>query len=365
MNIIPTTFSEPLPAYTAVGGNERNASTGLSAVILNRLGRYPRRTFFHELEKTGFDHVISVESSPERYDVEELSGRFPFVRFILPKAEISLGEKINLAASEVDSPLFFVLWNDLKFIAGGTAARMAERLRRCNGDREKNGEFKRLCTVPVMLNSRYEILPTLTAPVSQRRKMKTIVIEPHNEGLPTLYPFDGVGIYDRGRFINLGGFDNTMKNTHWQFMDFGFRAWLWGEKIALSQQTKLSYDGQMPVEDNATEASYRRFYLKNLAPVFRGGFESGSANGRAEGAAHLPLCRFPGFLLKSGEDPIAAWKEFSGCRDWVKANCTKWRTDARRLTANWGKGSEAGISVSAAVENESASYSFDYARENS
>ena len=354
MSIIPTTFSETLPAYTAVGGKERYGSTGLSAVILNRHGRYPRRTFFGELEKTGFDYVISVEPSAERYDVEELSARFPFVRFILPKAEISLGEKINLAASEVESPLFFVLWNDLKFIAGGTAARMAERLRRCkeeaNGQPEKNGKYKRLCTVPVMLNSRYEVLPTLTAPVSQRKKMKPILLEPHSEGLPTLYPHDGVGIYDRERFIKLGGFDASMKNTHWQFMDFGFRAWLWGEKIALSQQTKLSYDGQMPIEDSAMESSYRRFYLKNLAPVFRGD------------TAYLSLSRFPGFLLKSGEDPVTAWKEFSWCRDWVKANRDKWFTDAGRLIAGWSKITEAGLC--AAAENGAANSGFTPVPEN-
>ena len=328
MNTIPTTFNEAVPAYTVVGGRERYASTGLSAVILNRNGRYSRRTFFNELEKIGFDYCICVESSAEHYDVEELSVQFPFVRFILPKTGISLGEKINLAASEVESPLFFVLWNDLKFIAGGTAGRMAERLsssqEETNENEEKKSRYKRLCTVPVILNSRYEILPTLITPVSLRRKMRTMFLEPHSEGLPSLYPYDGVGIYDRERFISLGGFDNALNNPHWQFMDFGFRAWLWGEQIALSQQTKLSYDGQMPVEDSIAGTSYRKFYLKNIAPVFRGD------------SANLPISRFPGYLFKSGEDPFAAWEEFSECRNWVKTNCFRWRLDARAVIERWG-----------------------------
>jgi hypothetical protein len=329
MSTIPTIFNETLPSYTAVGGKERFASTGLSAVLLNRSGRYLRRTFFQELEKTGFDYIISIESSPEHYDLEELSGRFPYVRFILLRREISLGEQINLAASELDSPLFFVLWNDLKIFAGGTATRMAERLSgahedaKDSGGEEKKSPFKRLCTVPLIQNSRFETLSTLIAPVVFRKKVRTMLFSPHSEGLPSLYPFDGVGIYDRERFIRLGGFDGTLQNTHWQFMDFGFRAHLWGEEISLSQQIKLSYDGAIPAEDNTAEASYRRFYLKNLAPEFRGD------------CAHLPLRRFPGYFFRSGEDPFAAWEDFSESRRWVSTNRFRWHCDARAVTARW------------------------------
>ena len=175
--------------------------------------------------------------------------------------------------------------------------------------------------------------------------MRTMLVEPHSEGLPSLYPYDGVGIYDRERFISVGGFDNTMNNPHWQFMDFGFRAWLWGEQIALTQQTKLSYDGQMPVEDSTAGASYRRFYLKNLAPVFQ--------NDRAHyDCAHLPLSRFPGYFFKSGEDPFAAWEEFSECRNWVKTNCSRWRCCARAVTERWGVNIDAGPgSVNSDQEN--------------
>jgi hypothetical protein len=328
VNTIPTIFSENVPPYTAVGGKERYASTGLSAVILNRNGRYSRRTYLKELEKTGFDYVISIESSPERYDLEDLCGRFPFVRFILPKTEITIGEKINLAALETESPLFFVLWNDLKIIAGGTARRMAERLSHCpeeiKGD-EKRSRFKRLCTFPMMLNSRYETLPSIITPVSLGKKIKTILLEPQSEGLPSLYPHDGVGIYDRERFISLGGFDSSIRNAHWQSMDFGFRAWLWGEEIRLTQATKLSYDRQMPIEDNTGGESYRRFYLKNIAPVFRRDY------------AHLPLRRFLSFLFRSGEDPFAAWEDFSESRRWVKTNRYRWRTGINKVIKNWGQ----------------------------
>jgi hypothetical protein len=327
MNTIPTTFSDTLPSYTAVGGNDKLASTGLSAVLLNRGGRFPRRILFQEMEKAGFDYVISIESPQEHYDVEELSGRFPFVRFILLSKEISLGEQINLAVLELSSPLFFVTWNDLKILSGGGASRMAERLFLSREELQKaegaGSAFKRLCTVPVIQNARCETLPTLIAPAVSRNTVKTLAFAPAKEGLPSLYPFDGVGIYDRDRFIRLGGFDGTLKNPHWQLMDFGFRACLWGEEIGVTQLVKVSYNDEVPAMDNTPEASYRRFYLKNLAPVFRGDY------------SHLPLRRFPGYFIRSGGDPFSAWEEFAEARRWVKTNRYRFRYDARAVTDLW------------------------------
>ncbi|GHT77217.1 hypothetical protein FACS1894130_00830 [Spirochaetia bacterium] len=325
MSTIPSIFSNTMPSYTAVGGTERAASTGLSAILLTRGGRYPRRTLFQELEKSGFDYIIAIEGPQERYDLEELSGRFPFVRFILLKEAISPGEQINLAVSELSGPLFFVLWNDLRILHSGGAARMAERLF-CSAEELKagnKGPNKRLCTVPVIQNSHFETLPTLIAPAIFRGTVKPVLFSSTKEGAPTLYPFDGVGLYDRDRFVKMGGFDSTLKNTHWQLMDFGFRSHLWGEEIQATQLVRLSYNGEAPPHDSTAEESYRRFYLKNLAPVFRGD------------NAHLPIRRFFSYLFRSGGDPFQAWAEFAEARRWVKTNCYRFRCDAKALTGLW------------------------------
>ena len=335
MSTIPTIFNDNLPSYTAVGGNERRASTGLSAVILNRGGRYPRYGLFEELEKTGFDYILSMESSFTRYDLEALSQSFPFVRFILLKDPVSKGEEINLAAAELSSPLFFVLWNDLKILRGGGAERMAERLlsNTREQDLDNRSLYKRLCTVPVIQDGRSDTMPTLIAPAlvsdkNHRRRtskaiFKTIPFIPQKEGLPSLYPFDCMGIYDRERFIRLGGFDPSIKSFHWQLMDFGFRSSLWGEEIASTQLIKLSYEGAIPPEDSTAGGSFHRFYLKNMAPVFRGDY------------AHIPFRRFPGYFRRRGGDIFAAWKEFAAARNWVKINCFRFSSDARIIAERW------------------------------
>jgi hypothetical protein len=316
-----------MPSYTAVGGTTQGNSTGLSAILLNRGGRYPRRTFFKELEKAGFDYVISIEGPHERYDLEDLSGRFPFVRFIILSEAISPGEQINLAVSEISSPLFFVLWNDLRILHGADAAKIAlwfslsqeELLKAPAG----TSRIRRLCTVPVLQNSRLETLPTLITPALYKGTIKTLNSPPTREALPSLYPYDGVGIYDRDRFVHLGGFDGTLKNHHWQLMDFGFRAHLWGEDIGSTQLVRLSCDGEGEGGDTTADASYRRFYLKNLAPVFRKDY------------AHVPLRFFPAFFFKSRLDPFSAWTEFSKSRAWVNINRYRFRRDARVLTDLW------------------------------
>ncbi len=323
MNTIPTIFNEKITPYAAIGGKERTASTGISAVILNNNGTaLSRRHFFQELEKTGFDNVISIESPSPHYDIEELSKRFPFVRFILPENKITLGEQINLAASEIESPLFFVLRSDIKIIAGGIAKKMAERL---TVNEEKKSYFKRLCTVPLLLNQNYETIPTLAAPATHKRKIQTIFLEPFAEESLSLYPFDGIGIYDKQRFVQTGGFDATIKNQTWQLMDFGFRAFLWGEEIAFNFHFKLLCSGELPPEDFSINENYSKFFLKNLAPVFKSDY------------AHLPIYRFWSFLLSSEGDPVLAWKEFSKGRKWVKINKFRWRRDAYSVTNLWDK----------------------------
>ena len=182
----------------------------------------------------------------------------------------------------------------------------------------------RLCTVPVIQDGRYQTMPTLIAPVMIRGKVKTMPFMPDKEGQSTLYPFDGIGIYDKETFLRLGGFDKSLVSFYWQLMDFGFRSHLWGEEIMVNTALKFSYEGVITPSDETAEGSFRRFYLKNLAPVFRGDH------------ANLPLRRFPAFLWRLRLDILSAWEEFSLARDWVKTNRYRFRCDARAVAELWG-----------------------------
>ena len=313
MNIIPTIFNERRATYTVVGGSRRAGSTGLSAVLLNRGGRYLRRNVFDELEKAGFDQIVSVEGPHESFDLEELSLRFPTVKFLTLKESVGPGESINLALDELACERFVVLWNDMRIVSGASPVRVVER--------QASEPF--LCLAPSLQNGRFETLPTLVAPAFFRGSVKTISFAPAREGAPSLYPFDYVGIYDRDRFVRLGGFDPTIVSPYWQLLDFGFRCQLWGESIRSTTAFRLRYEGDLPAEDATIDEGYKLFYLKNLAPTFRGD------------QAHLPIRRFFSYLSRSGAGPVDAWKEYAEARRWVYVNRYRFVCDARRVTELW------------------------------
>jgi hypothetical protein len=335
MNTIPSTFNRDFPAYTVLGGGRRNAATGLCAVLLNRGGRYARNACFRELENSGFDYVLSMESG-EHFDIEELKDTFPFIRFILFKDAPDIGRQINVAAVEADTPLFFVLWNDFHPVLNLDAERIAGRLLAKPGDAELLGAAKepeakspyiRLCTTPTIQNPRFEVLPNVYAPAIDGKKFEALPFAPVKESTPTLYPFDGAGVYDRARFIRLGGFDPGLNSRYWQLLDFGLRAWLWGEEIRCTQQIRFCLDGAPDAEDSTAGESYLRFFLKNLAPVIQ--------DTAGEASAHLPLRCFMPYLRNTGHGPIAAARNFSEIRKWVEANSRRFVNDISGITSFW------------------------------
>jgi hypothetical protein len=71
----------------------------------------------------------------------------------------------------------------------------------------------------------------------------------------------------------------------------------------------------VPEEDSTAGVGFLRFFLKNMAPVFKGDY------------AHIPLRRFPGYLKRRG-GLFAAWDEFFSARAWVKTNRFRFSSDA-------------------------------------
>ncbi|MDR2658908.1 MAG: hypothetical protein LBC27_02805 [Spirochaetaceae bacterium] len=341
MNTIPSTFNDSLPAYTVVGGAKRNASTGLCAALLNRGGRYARNSYFKELQNSGFDYVLSLEGSGDHFDIEELSAAFPFIRFILFKDAPNIGEQINVAAAESDGPLFFALWNDFHPVLSLDAERIAGRLLLKTPEAPagmNKPQGIRLCTVPVLQNQQFETLPSASAPVINGKNFETVPFVPVKEGEPSLYPFDAAGVYDRARFIDLGGFDPKIKPPRWQLLDFGLRAWLWGEEIRGTQQIRFKLDGAINAENSTADDNYLRFFLKNLAPVIQSVNTGRKPPKNAileTRPAHLPLRYLPAYLSAANCGLPAAIRNFIDIRGWVDANSRRFVHNINEISAFW------------------------------
>jgi len=316
MSTIPTTFKRLRIPYTVVGGTRtdraRKFPVALSLLLLNRGGRLFKHSFFTELEKLGFSEIISIEGPAVSYDVETLARKFPGIRFLVLHEAASRGEQINIGMDESNGEYVFVIWNDMKIAPASLSARLIERIR----------DSRALCTVPLIQNQKLETVPTIMAPAFYNTLLKVLALQPTADGMMSLFPFDYCGIYSKERFVLTGGYDFGLQSPYWQKMDFGFRCYMWGEKIGCNTSLRLNYLGEVPSEDATPDDSYKYFFLKNLSIRFSG--DAGS----------LPLSRFPAYWIKSGGF-VSALREFREAKKWVEINKFRFKRDARSITELW------------------------------
>lgn len=316
MNTIPTTLDARRVGYTIVGGGKgrvRRSGAPVSVVLLGRGSRLHRAEQLRDLEKAGFVSIISVEKAGESVEVESLASLAPSVRYLLVEEEVTDGEKVNIAVRESPEPYVFVVRDGMRLSTSTLSSRFFERL----------SERALLCATPVFSTPKGDAIPSLAFPAFDGSSIRFIVANSAKDDDKNAYPFDYCGIYHREKFSMLGGYDWTLRNPHWQKLDFGLRAWLWGEEIRSLHALKLLVDRDMPADDSTTDADYVRFYLKNLAPAYR------SDQGVLPWSRALPFC------FGSGLGPIRAFSEFLAARAWVGVNRYRFKLDARALVDLW------------------------------
>ena len=316
MSTIPTTSKRLRIPYTVVGGTRSNRSRqrpgAMTLLLLNRGGRLFKSTFYADLERLGVSEILSVEGPAVSYDIETLARKFPGIRFLVLHEAATRGEQINIGMDEAHSDHVFVIWNDLKITSASLSSRLVERVR----------ENDVLCTVPLIQNQKLETVPTVMAPAFYNKMLKELPIQQTADGMMSLYPTDYVGIYSRARFMLTGGFDHSLQSPYWQKMDFGFRSYMWGEKICCNTALRMNYLGEVPAEDTTPDDSYKYFFLKNLSIRFSA--DTGT----------LPYSRFLEYWVKSGGF-FGALREFKKARRWVEINKFRFKRDARSITELW------------------------------
>ena len=304
--------------YTVVGGPRwdriRKYPFRLTILVMARGDRLFRAELLRDLESRGIGEVVCVEGPAPSVDTESLARDFPDVRFLLVKAPCTIGERINIGVAESRAPLVFCLWSDARVSAIPPAA--LEAL-------EKTAD---LCTLPVIRNAKGEAIPSWQSPAGKTRRFVPRFRTPREEGEKCLFPFDYCGVYARERFLQVGGFDPGIANPYWQKLDFGFRCWLWGERIAGSKRMTVVYTGSPPSDDTTPDDGYKAFFLKNLAVRIR----------REVGT--LPWGRLLEYMMRSDTGPLYAIKEFSAARSWVTTNRFRFRREPREIVERWEAG---------------------------
>jgi hypothetical protein len=288
----------------------------LSALVLNRGGRHFNPDVFDELEKAKFSSIISVENPADSPDLDSIASRHPKLRFLLPRERISPGEAVNMGMQESSGEYVLALWSDMLPVLPLLGPPYLERLR----------AKRAICLLPAISGRDGSPMPSKVLPaLHKRRELKLLSVVPEGEGEPCLFPFDYCGFYNRQGFMLSGGYDYTIVSPWWQKADFGFRAQLWGERIAYDPSVKLAYVSIPEPEDSTADTSYARFYLKNIAPRFSG--ES----------CMLPYSLLPSFALSSGLGIARSFEEFRLAKDWVHKNRFLFRLDSTGITDLWEK----------------------------
>ena len=258
MNPIPSIFNERFISMTVLGGKENvpNIRMNVAAVLINKSWSSYRSKMIENLMHCGFSEIISIEADRENYSIEYLSRKFPFVKVVVPQENATEGDfdKGKLAGKIFDFVL--VLRDSLDFSQDILTPTLAAKLT----------EEKFFCITPRLLGKENFAFPVLFSPSIKRASLNVLSTSVVSDGVPNLFCFDYIGLYNRRKFIDLGGFDYTILNTYWQNLDFSFRSWLWGEKITFSTAFSLSYTTEVPILETSASQFSNRFYLKNLVP---------------------------------------------------------------------------------------------------
>ena len=297
-------------SYTIISGEGKAPDPHTipwTLLVLNR-GRS-----VYQASRAGFAEVISIESSG-RHQRDLREAALPGVKFLITETAVNTGEQINIGISAASCPFVAVIWNDmqLKTIFSPQFIREVE----------VSGA---VCSVPMLYSRSGDLIPSIPTPAHGRRTIKTIPMTAIETGTAALYPFDFVGIYNKKLFQLAGGYDSEINSSYWQKMDFGFRSWLWGEKIMLNSSFRIYYTRDLQHDDATIDQDYRRFYLRNLAVRVR------------DNLAYLPKSGIFSYIFRSGEGPMVAVTEYRETAAWIEGNRSRFVQCGRTLVENWNR----------------------------
>ena len=316
MNTIPLTFDEHQIERTIIGGRRNNDKDALdiSIILLNSSGSHFKISLFENLVKCNFKSIISVENDSSNYNLEDISKKFPSVKFIVPLEKTNDGELINLAMSEADGEYVLVLKDKVSIPFGKILPNLASKV-------VTSGVY---CIVPRLFDENKSAIPCAYSPRAEGSHFEIDSSTAVTDGMRTLYPFDYIAMYNREKFIKLGGYDWTISSPYWQILDLGIRSWLWGEETRLTSLLQFSYIDEAPIPDITANIDYLRYYLKNELPKLK--MEQG----------YLKKSSFFVFKHHSSCGLFEAKRQFACAKEWVEKNKYRFKMDLQTFIENWG-----------------------------
>lgn len=320
MNIIPTTFDQVQIERTVIGGRKNTSSQAMniSVILINKSGSQFKYDVFENLINCNFRDIICIENNTKTFYLDDVSKKFPSVKFIIPKEKTSDGQMINLSMSEIDSDYVLVLRDTLHINSGFLLKNLATRL-------TQDGLF---CIVPWLTDKNKKNISKYFIPGAEKSHFVIESSSIISDGIKTIYPFDNIALYNRKKFINLGGFDSTITCPYWQTLDLAIRSWLWGEQTRITTLLNFSYIADAPLEDKTVNIDYLKYFVKCELPKIK--YER----------AYIPSTSFYKFYRKSACGFFEARRLFKQAKIWVDKNKYNFKKDLQTFIENWSQNEE-------------------------
>jgi hypothetical protein len=179
------------------------------------------------------------------------------------------------------------------------------------------------CIAPASRTETGESIHVVEVPARLGRSLRVLSLPLRAAEADTIYPFDNVALYDRQRFLSLGGFDPLISSPHWQRLDFGFRTYLAGRRIRVVPHFRVTYRTLPEPEDRTVDRSYVRFFARNLA--FR----------TDRGRVRIPLIQLIGFAIRARIGLLGAIRIYRDAQHWVESRSHQIRRDAVDIVSDW------------------------------
>jgi len=206
-----------------------------------------------------FNYALQVVTSAERFEKLNLQDIYPDVSFIVFRSQVSIGEKVNAIADECHSTYFMVVRSDTSLLDFN-----GQRLFGAMASREKP-----VIITPILLNSGNELLPTVKVPHLSGKELDPLSFQPSvEEGVlqNTLYSLQALGLYETALFQRLKYYDTDILGSYYQCMDFGIRAYLYGNTVLSSSDFILRFFNKSSfIEDRSACEGMNRCYTRALS----------------------------------------------------------------------------------------------------
>lgn len=210
------------------------------------------------LDRTPGQHeVIVVDDGSQDDTLEMLRQRFPAVKTVALDANQGFGAACNQGVAQAAGDVVIMLNNDMVVepdFLGFLLAPFAQ-------DQEL---FAVACCVKKADRQTVELARTAGVfKLGFLKVLRQAGATPPAGLCPALYGSGGAVAYDKGKFLQLGGFDPLYHPFYWEDTDLSYRAWRRGWRVCYQPQSIVYHEHQATIGKSFPRAYIRRINYRN------------------------------------------------------------------------------------------------------